>query len=227
MSTVQSPRRPQGLMPSVNSGAACAVGKQGPSTHIVVAAFLAVSACVSLVACASTAPYNPNRLSADEVSQVAEVCQTVMGFQPAEALTDNLWPGNPDPAASTNRYRGCIATLSSSLNHAAAARASRQAEQDCHSKGFESGSFDLALCVLTAEEAPEPSTPIRLASISDKPFLTPTKPSYSSHVPSTVRKEQLACAEIGLDPNEDAFAVCVQNLKSVAWTPFFEEGYRN
>jgi hypothetical protein len=182
---------------------------------------------LSLASCASTAPYNPNHLSADQISQVGEVCQTVMGFQPSEALTDNLWPGNPDPAVSTNNYRGCIATLSNSLKQVAALRASRQAERECHAKGFDTGSSDLALCVLTTGQAPVPAPEIRLASLTDTPFLISTKPTYSGHVPNTVHKEQLACAEIGLDPNEDAFTRCVQGLANVKSAAFLAEGYRN
>ena len=43
------------------------------------------------------------------------------------------------------------------------------------------------------------------------------------HVPATVPKEQLACAEVGLDPNEDVFGACVQGLESVKWAPFFDD----
>ena len=150
-----------------------------------------------------------------------------MGFRPSEALTDNLWPGNPDPAASTNSYRGCIATLSNSLEHVAAVRASRQAEQGCLSRGFTMGSSDLALCLLTAEEIPPPVAQTRLASLTDTPFLMPMRPTTSRHVHATMREEQLACAAIGLDPIEDAFSGCVQGLTNVMLAGIMNEAYRN
>jgi hypothetical protein len=188
---------------------------------------LILGACASLAACVAAPPYNPFRLSADQLTQVGEVCESTMGFRPSEALTDNLWPGNPDPATSTNSYRGCVATLSISLKEAATARASRQAERECPSKGFTTGSSDSALCVLTAEELPPPANETRLASTTIKPFLVSTRPAYSGHEPSGVPKEKLACAELGLDPNEDAFSACARSLKSVEWAPFFDDSYRN
>jgi hypothetical protein len=188
---------------------------------------LIVGVSMNLASCASAPPYDPNHLSADQLSLVGKVCHTVMGFEPSEALTDNLWPGNPDTAASTNSYRGCIATLSNSLKRAAAARASRQAEQGCLSKGLATDSSDFALCVLTAEETPPPETQIRLASLTDTPLLISMTPAYPRHVHAAARKEQLACAAIGLDPIEDAFSGCVQGLTNVMSAGIMNEAYRN
>jgi hypothetical protein len=209
------------------SAQAYPVGEERPRGNATAVALLILSACASVAACAAAPPYNPFRLSADQLSQVGEVCESTMGFRPSGALTDSLWPGNPDPATSSNSYRGCVATLSISLKETATARASRQAERECVSKGFATSSSDLALCVLMADEVPAPANDTRLASTTVKPFLVSTEPAYSGHVPSGVPKEKLACAEIGLNPNEDAFSACVRSLKSVEWAPFFDDGYRN
>jgi hypothetical protein len=178
------------------------------------------------VACASTPPYNPDHLSMDQLSHVEEVCQTVMGLRPTDALRDNLWAGDPDPAASTNDYRGCIATLSNSLQSGSAVRASSGAERDCRSKGLTTGSSDLALCVLSTERNP-PAGQVVLASVTVRPFLVPTGATFAGHVLTGVSKEQLACAEAGLDPTENGFAGCVQGLTNVMSAGFMEEGYRN
>jgi hypothetical protein len=150
----------------------------------------------------------------------------VMGLQPTEGLTDNLWPGDPDPAPSTNDYRGCVATLSNSLKHVAAAQTSKQAERECLSRGLATGSSDLALCVLSAEQASAPATQIRLASSSGTPLLIPASSNYSAHAPAPMRKEQRACAEIGLNPNEEGFATCVDGLRDVLSAGSMQELYR-
>lgn len=93
------------------------------------ATFLAL-ACMTVASCASVSPYNPDHLSAHEVSRVGEVCQGVMGLQPSKVLTENLWPGDPDPALETNDYRGCIATLSNSLEAATASKGPRLTSLD-------------------------------------------------------------------------------------------------
>ena len=91
----------------------------------------AALACVSIAAYATEPTYNPQHLNAAQISQVDEICQTVMGLRPTDTLTDNLWPGNPDHGSSTNEYRGCVASLSHSIGNIRAARAESQADQNC------------------------------------------------------------------------------------------------
>jgi hypothetical protein len=52
-------------------------------------------------------------------------------------------------------------------------------------------------------------------------------PAYPRHVHAAARKEQLACAAIGLDPIEDAFSGCVQGLTNVMSAGIMNEAYRN
>jgi hypothetical protein len=190
------------------------------------AAALTASACAVLASCASAPPYNPNHLSADQLSQVGEVCQNVLGFRASEPLTDNLWPYNPDSSSSTNRYQGCIATLSNTLSQAELASTARQAEQDCRLQGFVAGSSGLARCVLGVKDEPgSPSNPL-LASLDPKPLLF-SSGGRSSGAPATASQEQQACADIGIDPYGAQFASCVQSLKSVAFEPYFQSLYTN
>jgi hypothetical protein len=196
-------------------------------TKAIKTTLLTAGACLAVASCASTQPYNPNHLSADRLSQVGEVCQTDMGFRASEPLTDNLWPGDPDASSSTNRYRGCIATLSNALTRVQTARTAKQAEKDCLSQGFVAGSSDLARCVLTAKEEPRSASETQLASLDPKPYLISTGRRFSGPVPPKVHKEQLACADVGIDPNDEEFASCVQGLKGVGWAPFLQDLYRN
>ena len=196
-------------------------------TKATAAALLTAGACLAVASCASTRPYNPDHLSPDRLSQVDQVCQAVMSFKPSEALTDNLWPGDPDTPSSTNRHRGCIATLSNALTRAQATRVAKQAEQDCLSQGFVPGRSDLARCVLTVKDRPLTTTETRLAALDPKPYLISTTPRFAGTVPAQVRKEELACADVGIDPNDEAYASCTKGLKDVAWSPFLQDLYRN
>ena len=197
-----------------------------PVSQSYAAAALIASACAVLASCASAPPYNPNHLSAEPLAQVADVCQNVLGFRASEPLTDNPWPYNPDSSSSTNRYQGCIATLSNGLNRVEVARAASQAEQDCRSRGLVAGSPDLALCVLGVENEPGSPPKTLVASLDPKPFLLSSGPR-SPRARAAVSKEQLACADIGIDPNDAEFASCVQRLRSVALELYFQDLYRN
>ena len=187
----------------------------------------AALACVSIAAYAIQPTYNPQHLNAAQISQVDKICQTVMGLRPSDALTDNLWPGNPDHGSSTNEYRGCVASLSQSMENIAAARAESQADQNCRAKGFEPGSSDFAVCALQAVEAKSGSDRIQLASLDAKPFIGQARKDASAAIPGSVSKERLACAEIGLEPKAEAFTSCVEGLRAVMSARFMEEGYRN
>jgi len=197
-----------------------------PASRSCAAAALTASACAVLASCASAPPYNPKHLSAEKLAQVGDVCQNVLGFRASEPLTDNLWPYNPDSSSSTSRYQGCIATLSSGLNRVEVARAASQSEQDCRSQGFVAGSSDLALCVLGVKNEPGSPPKTLLVSLDPKAFLLSSGPG-SPRAPAAVSKEELACANIGIDPNDAEFASCVQRLQSVALEPYFQDLYRN
>ena len=187
----------------------------------------AALACVSIAAYAIQPTYNPQHLNAAQISQADKICQTVMGLRPSDTLTDNRWPGNPDPGSSTNEYRGCVASLSHSLENITAARAESQADQNCRAKGLEPGSSDFAVCALQTVEANQSLKQIRLASLDAKPFIEQAGKDAHAAVPGNVSKERLACAEIGLEPQAAAFASCVEGLRAVMSARFMEEGYPN
>jgi len=186
----------------------------------------AAIACVSMAAGASGPTYNPQHLGAAQISQVDEICQKVMGLRPSDTLTDNRWPGNPDPGLSTNEYRGCVASLSRSMENIAATRAESQADQNCRAKGLEPGGPDFAVCALRAVEAEPGSERIQLASLDARPFLEQARTDAPAPVAGRVSKERLACAEIGLEPKAAAFPSCVASLEAVMAARFMEDLYR-
>lgn len=66
-----------------------------------------------------------------------------MGLDPPEPLVDNLWPGDPNPGAVTDNYRGCIASLSSSLEGVPAAWGERLALEHCRASGLQPATSEL------------------------------------------------------------------------------------
>jgi len=176
---------------------------------------------------ASSAPYNPQHLSAVQVGQVAEICQTVMGFEPSKPLVDNLWPGSTDPESSTNNYRGCIASLSSSLKRVPTVWAETQAQDDCRARGLKPGSSELGLCELRAVEATSSRDALENQSLVVTPFSEISATTYSPSDSETKRRQRSACAEIGLVPIQGAFENCVNDLNAVLLTESMSALYRN
>jgi hypothetical protein len=172
-------------------------------------------ACASIVGCATHTSYNPDHLSEAQYTKVAGICQNVMGLSPSEPRTGGNWRGNDELGYFTSRYRGCIVSLSDSLQLVDGSLVMQHAEKDCRAKGFRTGSPDLALCVLqTAQSHPEP-TPVEESAAAAMAVSEnlPTAGSYYRASPrETVRREQMACAALDLDPGNEAFDRCVKSL---------------
>src|SRR5580698_3217447 len=73
-------------------------------------------AVLSISACAAATPaFNPDGLQEAQLSRVAQVCQNVMGLSPAERLIGGNWVGDSHLDYWTSRYRGCVTSLSDSV----------------------------------------------------------------------------------------------------------------
>ncbi len=83
-----------------------------------------------------------------------DICRNVMGLSPAERLSGGNWLGNSRLDYRTSYYRGCVLSLSDSLSRSVDAGIVQQADADCRSKGYRSGTPDLALCVLNTAKRP-------------------------------------------------------------------------
>ena len=180
-----------------------------------------VMAGASIVGCAVTGPYNPDHLGADDFARIAGVCQSVMGLSPTDRPTGGNWLGNDRLDYWTSHYNGCILSLSDSLRTVQDTLATQQAQEACLRKGLRPGSPDLALCVVqTANSHPDPTpTPANM--------VVATPPSASSRAPGsfyraspreTARREQVACAAIGISPVENAFRACVKSLSDTFYS---------
>ncbi|MEA3180634.1 MAG: hypothetical protein QOI59_4157 [Gammaproteobacteria bacterium] len=178
-------------------------------------AAMCAMACAGIVACATHSPYNPAHLSEAQYTKVAGICQNVMGLSPSEPQTGGYWRGNDQLGYFTSHYRGCIVGLSDSLQLVDGSLVMQHAENDCRAKGFRTGSPDLALCVLQTAQSQSEPTPVEgsAAAATAVSVKLPTAGSYYRASPQeAVRREQMACAALGLDPAKEAFDRCVKKL---------------
>jgi hypothetical protein len=182
-------------------------------------------ACGALVglnigSCLAEQPYNPDKLSTVQLESVSQICQTVMGLSPNEALSSGHWLGNSRLDYDTSHYRGCILSLSDSLQSVTDAEVTRQAEENCRAKGLEPGSPELALCVLrfvnSNPNPPPAQSAVPAAAITG---LVPPKRSFFTASPrETGRREQAACAALGLSPAQSTFKSCVKQLDNTLYS---------
>ncbi len=184
--------------------------------RFLLAAGTCVIAGLNITSCVADQPYNPDSLGADQFSRVSQICQTVMGLSPDEALTGGNWLGNDRLDYDTSHYRGCVLSLSDSLQSVVDAQVTRKADESCRAKGLKPGSADLALCVLRSVNSNPVSAATQAPEVAETPInalVTPAKHSFYAASPrETARREQAACAALGLSPAEGAFKSCVREL---------------
>jgi len=180
--------------------------------HVLLSVLSCALAGASRDGCATPAP----DASHGPATAVAGICQNVMGLSPGERLTGGNWLGNDKLDYWTSHYRGCLVSLSDSLQDARDSTVVQQAEDRCRAKGLLPGSPDLALCVLkSANEHPEPTASSAVSSPTGLSESTVAAGSFYFASPHEIaRREQVACAALGLSPAQAEFKSCVQQLKS-------------
>ncbi len=183
--------------------------------HLIATAASCVVAGSSMTACAAMPLYNPDNLGAEHFSRVSDICENVMGLSPKEPLSGGTWLGEPRLDYYTSHYRACVVTLSDSLQSVADAQLTKQADVDCRAKGFASGSSDLALCVL--QSVSSRPNPVRVSQSDAAPSLGGNLPAargsfFYASPHEAVRRVQVACAALGLEPSEGAFESCVSKM---------------
>jgi hypothetical protein len=170
----------------------------------------------SLAACATEATYNPDNLPAGQYARVAGVCQNVMGLSPDEHLDGGYWMGNDRLDYWSSHYRGCIVSLSDSLQNAMDNDVTQQADADCRAKGYAPGSPDLALCVLNSVNARANPAPAKQAAVALTPVSEKLPTASGSFIYASphenARRQQVACAALGFEPSHGAFKSCVKGL---------------
>ena len=179
-------------------------------------------ACTTVLAstgaCAAVpSEFNPDGLGGAQFSRVDAICQTVMGLSPKERLTGGDWRGEGERLEYlTSHYRGCVTSLSDSALDITASQASTQADAQCRSRGYANGSPDLALCVLENKDrlrsAPGPDSIVANNTVA----LPAASGSFFYARPGdTRRREEVACAALGLEPSSGGFGACVKSLDDI------------
>ena len=127
-------------------------------------------------------------------SPLGDICGATVGLEPGQA-----------------QYDGCVASLSDSLDGVSQGRALWTAHDACLQKGLKPGSPDLAVCTLRSSQArPADASGLTLASAAPGH----AKSYFSASNRDRFHREQLACAELGLNPVAAAFDSCVAGLRS-------------
>ena len=130
-----------------------------------------------------------------------QVCQSVIRVRPGAGAFD-----------------GCVLSLADTLRSIGRDRTVAEARDACFARDLKPGSTDLDLCLLRAKDAKAGSDDVKLpdaasamSEIADDPQSSESYFVVSSR--TKTRREQQACALLGLDPAFDAFANCVANLQ--------------
>jgi hypothetical protein len=186
---------------------------------------LLVVAGVGLSACVTTKPYNPDNISSARLTEVSQICEQVMGLNPSQPLTRNLWAGDPDPGYETNDYRGCVTTLSNSLADVVVAQSGRSADSGCRASGLKPGSPEFGVCVVNASE--QRVEPLRAANGPVVPFSRASARMPGSSINELDWRQQLACAEVGLEPGQNGFSRCTDELRRVLFARQVNQSYTN
>ena len=180
-------------------------------------AFICSSALVSTAACASdvsnNTAFNPEHLGATSLSRVQGICVSEMGLSRSEPLS-TVWGAatNPGLVGGENHFQGCVASLSASLKDVAATQTRLQANQDCRARGLKAESAELARCVLDTLRSP-PSAPREPAVEQVSVSAPPPKGSFFTASGHEIRRrEERACAAIGLNPAYGTFDACVKSI---------------
>lgn len=148
----------------------------------------------SATACASAQPYNPEHLPLTQMSQIRQVCRTVMGL----------------PPGTTTQNVACEESLSQSFAALHASGEMQQARAQCVARGLRPGDLALSECEL----GPQPAAVTQAAYAAIDPPSKPPKSYLSVSNKEVHRREQLSCAAIGYDPANAGSAQCVAELDS-------------
>jgi hypothetical protein len=167
-----------------------------------IASLAAQASFLMMASTASAAPYNPARLSNDEVVRVSGVCEKVMGLSPRDM---------------SGQYKGCVDDLSDIVAARDADSQGLGAESTCQQKGLAAGSTELYECMVqTVDTKGRGGASLTQANYSPKiadPSSLPQSSSLAGVSPSErLHRERMACAAIGLDPVTASFNACVNNM---------------
>jgi len=133
----------------------------------------------------------PASASPDGGARVDQVCAGVVGLAPGE-----------------KHFAACEQSLADSLRSLREGQGTALARRHCLDRGYRPGTAGLAECELASTPADPPRGP---------DYNAPTPGGSRSYFlvsrETAFRRDQLACAKLGFDPAQSAFADCASDLR--------------
>jgi hypothetical protein len=149
-----------------------------------------------LSGCASAGPFNPSHLAPTQLSQVQQLCRSVMGI-----------------SIGTGLFSDCVENASGSAVAIAQARALAAARRSCLDKGLAPGQVGLSQCELTkVSQRSAPALAAADVQVDTSGLEKPAKSYYYASFDEGRRREQDVCVRLGYDPINTGFAQCVASL---------------
>ena len=149
--------------------------------------------CLSAAA-ASLALTSPMAATArtDGGDRAAQICAGVVGLAPGE-----------------KHFAACEQSLSDSLHNLRQGEGYASARRGCLDRGYRPNTAGLAQCELATTPASDPQGPAYDAQVpggSRSYFMVSRDVAF--------QRDQLACAKLGFDPAQNAFADCASDLRA-------------
>jgi hypothetical protein len=147
--------------------------------------------CLS-VAAASLALATPVSARTDGGDRAGHICANVVGLAPGE-----------------KHFAACEQSLADSLHNLREGEGYAVARRGCLERGYRPNTAGLAQCELAATPASDPQGPAY-----DAPVPGGSRSYFMVSRDVAFQRDQLACAKLGFDPAQNAFADCASDLRA-------------
>ena len=160
--------------------------------------FIAVSLAPLLAACA-TGPSTAQNMTPGQTAAIEATCTKVMRLPPGA------------------EFLACVSSLSDSVAGLESADYANRSYDACEQAGLKRGTPAFSRCVLDRENgkrdaASAPAVASKLDAAPIAPADTNQDSYFASNFNVRHRREQYACAQLGLEPDTGGFTSCVNNL---------------
>jgi hypothetical protein len=150
---------------------------------------ICLSAAAASLALASPIAASARTEGGDRVDQI---CASVVGLAPGE-----------------KHFAACEQSLAASLHNLREGEGYAAARRGCMDRGYRPNTAGLAQCELAATPASDP-----LGPAYDAPVPGGSRSYFMISRETAFQRDQLACAKLGFDPAQNAFADCASDLRA-------------
>jgi hypothetical protein len=128
----------------------------------------------------------------DSGDRAGQICASVVGLAPGE-----------------KHFAACEESLADSLHNLREGEGYAVARRGCLERGYRPNTAGLAQCELAATPASDPQGPAY-----DAPVPGGSRSYFMVSRDVAFQRDQLACAKLGFDPAQNAFADCASDLRA-------------